>query len=310
MFNILDFIDSPDIREYNKNTVFTPAEQAVLIAHSNETTVEEKLAAWQELVNNYSDGEFRDDSIDIWLWMKEETSVRQLVIDTIRSWKNALEATLQKENVIYVVRFMREGEQDCKKKFCSNYRMAYQEMICDKEKFLAEHDCYTEYVGAVITRVCMTNGDDYDVYFYDDELRMVSLMRGLIQEDKDIPSLDFECCVHVPTPFKCGDLVKVKRSYGKEKYGVLVADLPCELKYRGFGRMNMITRLDGCDQQNGKLGWWDDVDVLDLRHCDEDELPESMEKLKTISKLRKKGLRRIAILYKYFHNTCLELKNI
>lgn len=65
MFNILDFIDSPDIREYNKNTRFTPAEQAILIGQSEETTVEEKLSAWQELVDVYSTEEFQVESIRI-----------------------------------------------------------------------------------------------------------------------------------------------------------------------------------------------------------------------------------------------------
>lgn len=309
MFNILDFIDSPDIREYNKDTKFTPAEQAVLIAYSNGTTVEEKLAAWQELVDNYSDDEFKDESIDVFWWEKEETSVRQLVIDTICSWRNALEATLQKKNVIYIVHFVRNGTRDCKKKFCSNYKMACQEMVCDKEKFLKEYDNYAEYVGAVITRVSLTDENDYDVYYYDNELRMFDLMRGMLLEETNIPYFDFWCCVHVPTPFKCGDLVKAKRRYGKVKYGVLATDLPNELKYRGVGRMAMRIFLDGWITDFNKFGWWHDVEILDLRYCDEDELPESMGKLKIVSKLRKKGFQRCAILYKHIYNICYELRN-
>ena len=50
MFNVLDFIDSKEIREYNRNTKFTPIEQAVLICHSMGTTVDEKMAAWMELL--------------------------------------------------------------------------------------------------------------------------------------------------------------------------------------------------------------------------------------------------------------------
>ena len=54
MFNILDFIDSKEIREYNQNTEFTPIEQAYLIYHSRKTTVEEKKKARRELLGSYS----------------------------------------------------------------------------------------------------------------------------------------------------------------------------------------------------------------------------------------------------------------
>lgn len=43
--DVLPFIDSPDIREFNRHTKFLPAEQAVLVAVSKTKTVEEKLEA-------------------------------------------------------------------------------------------------------------------------------------------------------------------------------------------------------------------------------------------------------------------------
>ena len=42
---ILEFIDSKDVREYNKDTQFSPIEQAVLIFHSKATSVEQKISA-------------------------------------------------------------------------------------------------------------------------------------------------------------------------------------------------------------------------------------------------------------------------
>lgn len=63
MFDFLRFIDSPDIREYNKNTHFTPAKQAVLISKSKNTTVLEKLSALKYLTKNYSDEEFGSDIV-------------------------------------------------------------------------------------------------------------------------------------------------------------------------------------------------------------------------------------------------------
>ena len=56
MYDFLRFIDSPDIREFNKDTNFTPAEQAVLISLSDKTTVEEKIEALQYLADRWRSG--------------------------------------------------------------------------------------------------------------------------------------------------------------------------------------------------------------------------------------------------------------
>lgn len=53
--NILDFIDSPDIREFHKNTTFAPEEQAVLVVNSEKRTIEEKVDALEYLLEEYPD---------------------------------------------------------------------------------------------------------------------------------------------------------------------------------------------------------------------------------------------------------------
>ena len=60
MLDIYDFIDSKDIREYNRllGTKFAPIEQAVIIYQCNSKTVEEKLSAWHELLDTYTEEEF------------------------------------------------------------------------------------------------------------------------------------------------------------------------------------------------------------------------------------------------------------
>ena len=57
-FDVLSFIDSKDIRDFNEHTVFYPIEQAVLIYKSQRRTMEEKMEAWKELLDVYSDEEF------------------------------------------------------------------------------------------------------------------------------------------------------------------------------------------------------------------------------------------------------------
>lgn len=59
----LRFIDSPDIREHNRNTDFTPAEWAVLVSNSMKKSVEEKIEALQYLADHYSADEFKEETI-------------------------------------------------------------------------------------------------------------------------------------------------------------------------------------------------------------------------------------------------------
>ena len=113
MFDILDFIDSPDIREYHKNTYFTPAE-AVLITMSERRTLEEKEVALQELADTYREVEFHTESV----WTNrhsEQASFRHIVLDTIKRWNGLLEERSDAENVVYTARVVVKemiGEKD------------------------------------------------------------------------------------------------------------------------------------------------------------------------------------------------------
>ena len=91
MFNILDFIDSKDIREHNLNTQFTPMEQAVLVYHSCLTTVAEKISVWRELLDTYGEDDFKMLSYGERQFAKQ--SNRRLVADTMRMYEDGLESS-------------------------------------------------------------------------------------------------------------------------------------------------------------------------------------------------------------------------
>ena len=61
--SFLEFLDSTDIRRYQRNTAFTPAEQAVLISMSVKQSVTEKMAALRQLAAQYSSAEFGADRV-------------------------------------------------------------------------------------------------------------------------------------------------------------------------------------------------------------------------------------------------------
>lgn len=49
--DVLEFIDSPDIRTFHQKTVFTPAQQAVLVIRSGKKTVDEKIEMLEYLMD-------------------------------------------------------------------------------------------------------------------------------------------------------------------------------------------------------------------------------------------------------------------
>ena len=57
-FNILDFIDSEDIREHNKETLFSPTQKAFLIRHSQKQSIENKIKAMESLLLENLDWDF------------------------------------------------------------------------------------------------------------------------------------------------------------------------------------------------------------------------------------------------------------
>lgn len=108
-YDVLQFIDSSDIQEFNKHTKFMPAEQAVLIAVSKTKTVEEKLEALQYLVDHYSDSEFGTEKVyEYWCTDKRE-SFRDTVMETIWIWRDIFQEREILEGYVYAVTLGEKG---------------------------------------------------------------------------------------------------------------------------------------------------------------------------------------------------------
>lgn len=112
--DFLKFIDSPDIREYNKNTDFSPAEWAILIKASNRRTVEEKLDALQYLVEHYGEDEFGEEKINISppvnLPYKTDIAFRDIVIKTLKIWEDILNSREEEKSAIYAAKLEEKGD--------------------------------------------------------------------------------------------------------------------------------------------------------------------------------------------------------
>lgn len=296
MFNILNFIDSPDIREYNKDTVFTPAEQSILIVHSEETTVEEKLVALQELVDNYSAEEFGLESIRINRRF-HSANFRQVVIDNIHIWKELLAVTKKNENVVYETVFgEREHEGDGCGHYFSSFELAYQSIVEHKQVYLDDSDLENIETYATIKRIYLDRTDDQiDIFYFDNALRMamMSPTRKWFKAENEQDKIDLieDCYMYVPIPFRTGDLVKIQSPFCKTDYGVVPfnqrsrEDDIC-LNHGGDGS-DMVTTLDSYLDWRDEFDFMDGAELLSLRRCTVEELPEKQKVLEKVALARK-----------------------
>lgn len=292
MYDFLKFIDSPDIREFNKDAMFTPAEQAVLISMSYKTTVEEKIEALQYLVDNYTEEEFHKDSIKCgWASGDGGVRIRDVILETIRVWKCALDARFHNNNFIYLAEiYEREhwGGNSIYSYF-SDYDKAYKYLVKTKKYYTDEIERdYDEPIilYGVIRRVRLDADDtwDHEHYLFDHDMRLVSLIND---EDRgDIPYLINEYLAFVPLPFKKGDIVKVESLCHPTYYGVF----SCEWERpEDTDRIVMWISLDIYNKESKDLDHTDGTGdcVLSYSLCSYEELPEDEKMLKLISDVRK-----------------------
>lgn len=278
MFNILDFIDSKEIREYNCNTKFTPIEQAVLIYHSEGTTVDEKMAAWQELLDTYSEEEFE--------WTRfgkrrfDEKTNRQILADTVTVYENALMQRSSVDNVIFEARFYESNypESDYPVYF-SSYKEALEYIEGEKKSYLEDEDlrkCLTK--AKIHLKYLGTYASEDTVYYFDNELRMTNILPGTRCLVSDWYGID-ELFVQVPLPFKKGDII---RSILPEKaeYGIL----DCTPDEEYFSRAmeygdwsDMAVSLYSYEPDEG-IGYFDYAHAYPLWYekCPDEELPEKL----------------------------------
>src|SRR5574344_8203 len=80
----LDFIDSKDIREANKNIHYSVAEQVLIIMFSTVRSVKDKIFMCEQLLEK-DDSEFESDKIG-----SNSNDLKEVLQRTINDWKNVL----------------------------------------------------------------------------------------------------------------------------------------------------------------------------------------------------------------------------
>lgn len=293
---ILSFIDSPDIREYNKEQTFLPAQQAVLIDRSYRKSVEDKAAALEELIHSYTEDDFGFMELD-----GRQLSYREVAKNTLRQWREALEARFHKEGVIYIAKLdeknYRESLSGSLKAF-STYEKAYENICQCKKEYLDDERLKDVETVAEIFRVKIDDMDsldasDFGYYCFDTNMTLIDASPADSPCSPDYRVLaDFH--FYLPLPFKKGDIVKCESPFDKTYYGVFASDweIP-ENRYR----ISMNTSLDVYDEKEHIFDFTDDTTVLSLSYCTDEELPKDQKMLKVLRAVRKGELDFYSILY-------------
>lgn len=288
MFNIFDFIDSKDIREYNRNTVFTPIEQAYLIYYSRKTTVEDKLEAWHELLEVYSEDDFKQTHFGE-MQLGEKPN-KQILADTVAIYETALEMrkgsdTLVFEAAYYGVEFYEWVQRVYFRDYDSalDYLKKEQEYYKDEEEGL---QC-----GAAVAEIRIKNfGKNtwYDTTFHlDDKLRLITITPNRDLFVSGWWSVE-HLFVYIPLPYEKGDFVRINTLKGIE-YGVLT-ETPDEEYYDSWRRrlsseyetLEILgIPLNKFNPEDGEKGDFEgeSCNPLELERCHEKELTDTPAKL-------------------------------
>lgn len=312
MYDFLKFIDSPDIREYNKDTQFTPAEWAVLVRASIIRTVEEKIEALQYLLDHYQENEFGGENVNIdpptYPPYKTDIPFREIVKRTVELWNDILNDRNREEDVIYAAHLGEKGDRRedlddyC---FFTSYKSAYAYLLNEKQEYLEDENLKGVETYGEIRRIRIADNDS-DRYLFDTGMRMVDIVEGtgrMLYEDGELfsPLSMFVYKIFVPLPFQKGDIVKVEHFFAEPDYGVISHEWEKPEKRE---QIKMWMSLDIYDSAFEDFDYTDGMDSLDdgvlcYSFCTDEELPEDQQVLKLIRDMRKGELDFYTLLHKF-----------
>ncbi len=308
MYDLLQFIDSPDIRKYNKETQFTPAEWAVLVSKSLRKTVEEKINALQYLIDHYTADEFKEETV----WPEFGDfgylhSFREVVAETIRAWKMALANRFETEGVVFRANLFEQeyGEQGEHWGYFSGYEKAWAYLLERKREYLDDEDLKDVKTYAKMERIRLDQAEDQagEGYLFDNEMRMVDVL--FIDETKFFAgkkeiALVSDYVAYVPLPFKAGDIVKVDFPQTKVHYGVFSGDWK---RPEDQSRIHMWASLEMYIAERDDFDYTDNCPyydwILGFSFCPDEELPEEAQALKLIRAVRKGEMDFYTLLHKF-----------
>ena len=290
--DVLEFIDSPDIRTFHQKTVFTPAQQAVLVMRSGKKTVDEKIEMLEYLIDIYSETEFDDGSVVCDYVYDTDISFCENIKYTMKIWKDMLCDRTEDNGYLYAANLMEKEifpERESYRYF-SSYEKAYEYLKKEKDSYLkSEYLKDIPTVGIILgIKPDTENQWDNDEYWFDSDMNLIEISgrneRYQISKNKTVQPV-FSYAFHLELPFHVGDIVKAESFQRPPLWGVIYYEWE-KPKKPEFCTMNIW--LDVYDDKREKYDFVDDEDILTLTFAKEDDIPEEERyKLKMLSMARK-----------------------
>ena len=290
--DVLEFIDSPDIRTFHQKTVFTPAQQAVLVMRSGKKTVDEKIEMLEYLIDIYAETEFDDGSVVCDYVYDTDISFYENIKYTMKIWKDMLCDRTEDNGYLYAANLMEKEifpERESYRYF-SSYEKAYEYLKKEKDSYLkSEYLKDIPTVGIILgIKPDTENRWDNDEYWFDSDMNLIEISgrneRYQISKNKTVQPV-FSYAFHLELPFHVGDIVKAESFQRPPLWGVIYYEWE-KPKKPEFCTMNIW--LDVYDDKREKYDFVDDEDILTLTFAKEDDIPEEERyKLKMLSMARK-----------------------
>ena len=212
--DILRFINSKDIREYLKtiNYEFNSLEAAWLIYQCRNATIEEKHAAWRELINTMPDCEIKQAAIC-------RHSLHSFLNEFLKTENKILNEFFNNtENSIYSYEWWEDNMWHPRNPYCSNYEdiLASYDSL---EKCFSKNGVYsTEYERPEKYRIIkqeLNNGTIITVIFSKDN-KVINYSFGFSPSnneylyDESVLFTFDNLYFNFPTPFKKGDILCIQ----------------------------------------------------------------------------------------------------
>lgn len=290
--DVLEFIDSLDIRTFHQKTVFTPAQQAVLVMRSGKKTVDEKIEMLEYLIDIYEETEFDDGSVVCDYVYDTDISFYENIKYTMKIWKDMLCDRTEDNGYLYAANLMEKEifpERESYRYF-SSYEKAYEYLKKEKDSYLkSEYLKDIPTVGIILgIKPDTENRWDNDEYWFDSDMNLIEISgrneRYQISKNKTVQPV-FSYAFHLELPFHVGDIVKAESFQRPPLWGVIYYEWE-KPKKPEFCTMNIW--LDVYDDKREKYDFVDDEDILTLTFAKEDDIPEEERyKLKMLSMARK-----------------------
>lgn len=312
MNDILKFIYSPCIREYNKDRDFTPSQQAILIAQSEKITIEEKIDTLKHLIISYPEQEWELDTVhdEEGFEPKGLQSFLPIVRGTLQSWENALKTRYCHEGMVLYGAALRDkntvGHKPMGGYLYTTYESSYAGLVNNKQEYLdAGDEIYGEIRRIVLddegpeAQYNYYNGSHEDRYLFDEDMRLIKVYVSDVHKGRiggEDYSLLTEYSFYLPLPFKKGDIVKCTSPFITTSYGVY----PYEREDPGkkyLLSMNMC--LDVYIDEGDYFEFTDDTPIFSLSYCKEEDLPKEQEVLRELADIRKGKADFFGLLYRY-----------